>query len=93
MSDLYLIGALPLWLIALVGLAAAALLAQQFINLRQRLPLGQSCLSHFTARLRLCGIDFLFAWPGVDRQARDQAAPAADTARRHLAEHELSGER
>ena len=33
MSDLYLIGALPLWLIALVGLAAAALLAQQFINL------------------------------------------------------------
>ena len=49
MSDLYLIGALPLWLIALVGLAAAALLAQQFINLRQRLPLGQAAFSLYCA--------------------------------------------
>src|SRR5258705_63781 len=78
MSDLYLIGALPLWLIALVGLAAAALLAQQFINLRQRLPLGQAA---FLTLLRACvyaGLIFFLLGPALidllQRAARDGAA-------------------
>ncbi len=47
MRDLYLIGALPLWLIALIGVAAAALLVQQFFGLRQRLSRGQSLVLTF----------------------------------------------
>ena len=42
MQDLYLIGALPWWLVALVALATVALLVQQFIGLKQRLALGQT---------------------------------------------------
>ena len=42
MKDLYLIGSLPGWLVALIGVAAAALLLQQFIGLKKRLPVGQS---------------------------------------------------
>ena len=65
MSDLYLIGVLPLWLIALVGVAAAALLAQQFINQRQRLPLGQTA---FLTLLRACvyaGLIFFLLGPAL----------------------------
>jgi uncharacterized membrane protein len=42
MKDLYLIGSLPWWLIALGAVAVAALLVLQFVQLRQRLALGQS---------------------------------------------------
>jgi len=42
MKDLYLIGSLPGWLVALIGVAAAALLLQQFIGLKKRMPIGQS---------------------------------------------------
>ena len=42
MKNLYLIGTLPLWLVAGVALAAAALVIWQFLNLKQRLSLGQS---------------------------------------------------
>ena len=42
MQDLFLIGTLPWWVIALVACASAALLVQQFLSLRQRLALGQS---------------------------------------------------
>ena len=42
MQDLFLIGTLPWWLIALVALGSVALLVQQFLSLRQRLALGQS---------------------------------------------------
>src|SRR5678815_3096763 len=65
MSDLYLNGVLPLWLIALVGVAAAALLAQQFINLRQRLPFGQAT---FLTLLRACvyaGLIFFLLGPAL----------------------------
>ena len=65
MSDLYLIGVLPLWLIALVGVAAAALLAQQFINLHQRLPFGQAA---FLTLLRACvyaGLIFFLLGPAL----------------------------
>ena len=41
MKDLYLIGSLPWWLIALGAVAVAALLVLQFIQLRQRLAAGQ----------------------------------------------------
>lgn len=42
MNELYLIGSLPGWLVAVIGLAAAALLVQQFFGLKKRLPLGQA---------------------------------------------------
>lgn len=42
MKELYFIGSLPWWAIALVGLAAAALLVYQFLSLRQRLSVTQS---------------------------------------------------
>ena len=42
MQDLYLIGTLPGWLIGLAGVVTTALLAQQFLGLKKRLPLGQS---------------------------------------------------
>jgi uncharacterized membrane protein len=42
MQDLFLIGTLPWWVIALVACASVVLLLQQFLTLRQRLALGQS---------------------------------------------------
>ena len=42
MKNLYLIGTLPLWLVGGVALAATALVVLQFLNLKQRLSLGQS---------------------------------------------------
>ena len=42
MKELYFIGSLPWWLIALVALATIALLLQQFLSLKQRLSLAQS---------------------------------------------------
>ncbi len=65
MSDLYLIGALPWWLVALAGLGAAALLAQQLINLRQRLSLSQSS---FLTLIRACvyaGLIFFLLGPAL----------------------------
>jgi uncharacterized membrane protein len=41
MKDLYLIGLLPGWLVALIGVVAAALLLQQFFGLKKRLPVGR----------------------------------------------------
>src|SRR5919109_2510769 len=51
MKDLYLVGSLPWWVIAAVGLGIAALLVQQLLSLRQRLALGQSS---FLVFLRTC---------------------------------------
>lgn len=51
MKDLHLIGSLPWWIIALGALAAVALLVLQFVQLRQRLALGQSV---FLVMLRAC---------------------------------------
>src|SRR5437762_11413655 len=65
MSDLYLIGALPWWLVALAGLGAEALLAQQLINLRQRLSLSQSS---FLTLIRACvyaGLIFFLLGPAL----------------------------
>ena len=79
MQELYLIGTLPVWLVALIGVGTAALLLQQFFGLKKRLPVGQIDFSHAAARGRLCRTDFLSSGSGVDRQARDQTAPAADS--------------
>jgi uncharacterized membrane protein len=65
MEDLYLIGALPWWLVTLIGVGAAVLLALQFIGLRQRLPLGQSI---FLSVLRACvygGLIFFLLGPAL----------------------------
>ena len=51
MQDLYLIGSLPWWVIALVAGATGALLIQQFLSLKQRLALAQSS---FLVLLRSC---------------------------------------
>src|SRR5262245_32540665 len=52
MQDLFLIGSLPWWVIALVACASVALLVQQFFSFRQRLSLAQSS---FLVFLRACG--------------------------------------
>ncbi len=75
---------------SLVAVATVALLVQQFLGLRKRLPLGQSDISHLAPRRGLCRPDFFPLRSGVDRQARDQIAPAADGADRQLAEHGFS---
>ena len=42
MTDLFLIGSLPWWVILLVALGSVALLIQQFFSLKQRLSIAQS---------------------------------------------------
>src|SRR3990172_1631986 len=44
MQELYFIGSLPWWLVALVALGTIALLLQQFLSLKQRLPRNQTVL-------------------------------------------------
>ena len=51
MKDIYLIGSLPAWVIALAALGAGALLLQQFMSLKQRLAVGPSS---FLVALRTC---------------------------------------
>jgi uncharacterized membrane protein len=68
MQDLYLIGTLPLWLIALTTIAIVALLIVQFRGLRQRLPLGQTIfLTLFRAVVYAGLIFFLFGPALIDR--------------------------
>jgi uncharacterized membrane protein len=76
MKDLYLIGALPVWLIGLIGLGAAALLVQQFFSLRRRLPLGQSS---FLILVRACVyavlLFFLFGPALIDKRVSKLRRP------------------
>ncbi|MEX0802776.1 MAG: glutamine amidotransferase [Candidatus Binatia bacterium] len=51
MKDLYLVGSVPWWLIALIAFGSIALLVQQFFSLRRRLSTGQSI---FLVFLRAC---------------------------------------
>ena len=65
MSDLYILGALPWWLVALIAGAAAALLVRQFINLRERLSRGQTT---FLTLVRTCvyaGLIFFLLGPAL----------------------------
>ncbi|HJX09680.1 MAG TPA: hypothetical protein VJ733_04180, partial [Candidatus Binatia bacterium] len=70
MKELYFIGNLPWWLIALVALATIALLLQQFLSLKQRLSLAQSA---FLVALRAVVygvlILFLFGPSLIDKRA------------------------
>ena len=76
MQDLYLIGALPLWLIALVALATLALLVQQFFGLRRRLPLGQTIvLTALRAVVYVSLIFFLFGPALVERRSTKLRRP------------------
>ncbi|TMA61429.1 MAG: hypothetical protein E6J73_11940 [Deltaproteobacteria bacterium] len=65
MNDFYLIGALPWWLVALVGIGATALLVQQFINLRQRLALGQTVFLTFLRACVYAGLVFFLLGPAL----------------------------
>jgi uncharacterized membrane protein len=65
MQDLYLIGNLPSWLIALVAVVVLALLIQQFIGLRQRLPLGQTIFLTFLRGVVYAGLIFFLFGPAL----------------------------
>src|SRR5262245_34239145 len=65
MQELYFIGTLPGWLIALIGVIVVALLAQQFFGLRQRLPLGQSVLLTLLRAVVYLGLVFFLLGPAL----------------------------
>ena len=76
MQDLYLIGNLPWWLIALATAAIVALLVQQFIGLRQRLPLGQTIFLTFLRAVVYAGLIFFLFGPAlVDRRTTKLRRP------------------
>ncbi len=76
MKDLYLIGSLPGWLVALIGAAAAALLLQQFISLKSRLPVRQSaCLTLLRALVYGVLIFFLLGPAIVDKRVTKLRRP------------------
>src|SRR4051812_13325728 len=65
MQDLYLIGSLPWWLIAAAALAAGALVVLQFLNLRQRLSLGQTAFLTLLRTLVYTGLIFFLLGPAL----------------------------
>jgi uncharacterized membrane protein len=65
MQELYLIGTLPGWLIALIGVATAALLVQQFFGLKQRLPLGQCVFLNLLRAVVYVGLLFFLFGPAL----------------------------
>ena len=76
MRDLYLIGNLPWWLIALAAVAVVALLVQQFIGLRQRLPLGQTVFLTLLRGVVYAGLIFFLFGPAlIDRRTTKLRRP------------------
>jgi uncharacterized membrane protein len=76
MQDLYLIGALPLWLIAVATLAILALLVLQFRGLRQRLPLGQTIFLTLLRAVVYAGLVFFLFGPAlIDRKTTKLRRP------------------
>jgi uncharacterized membrane protein len=65
MKDLYLIGSLPWWLVALVAVATTALLVQQFLGLKQRLALGQSVILTLLRAAVYAGLIFFLFGPAL----------------------------
>jgi uncharacterized membrane protein len=65
MQDLYLIGTLPWWLIALATIAIVALLLLQFRGLRQRLPLGQTLFLTLLRTVVYAGLIFFLFGPAL----------------------------
>ena len=76
MQDLFLIGNLPWWVIALAACGSIALLIQQFLSLKERLSLGQSS---FLVFLRACVygllIFFLFVPALVEKRVAKLRRP------------------
>ena len=69
MQDLYLIGTLPLWLIAVAAGAIVALLVLQFRGLRRRLPLGQTLFLSLLRAVVYAGLIFFLFGPAlIDRK-------------------------
>src|SRR5512135_2381355 len=76
MQDLYLIGTLPWWLIALAAVGTAALLAQQFFGLKRRLPLGRSGVLTLLRALVYAGLIFFLFGPAlIDRRTTKLRRP------------------
>ncbi|HLN85068.1 MAG TPA: hypothetical protein VK200_01370, partial [Candidatus Limnocylindrales bacterium] len=65
MQELYLIGTLPGWLVALIGAATAALLVLQFLGLKKRLALGQSVFLTLLRTLVYIGLLFFLLGPAL----------------------------
>jgi hypothetical protein len=76
MKDLYLIGSLPGWLVALIAVVTVALLVQQFFALTRRLPVGQS-VSLTALRALVYGvlIFFLFGPALIDKRVTKLRRP------------------
>lgn len=68
MKEFYLVGALPGWLVALIGVCAAALLLQQFLGLKKRLPIGQSAFLTVLRGLVYTGLIFFLLGPALVNQ-------------------------
>ena len=76
MNNLYMIGSLPVWLVALIGVATAALLLQQYFGLKKRLPIGQSAiLTALRALVYAVLIFFLFGPALIDRRVTKLRRP------------------
>ena len=76
MRDLYLIGTLPLWLIALATGAIATLLVLQFRGLRRRLPLGQTIFLTLLRTVVYAGLIFFLFGPAlIDRKTTQLRRP------------------
>lgn len=65
MQDLYLIGTLPGWLVALIGVGTAALLVQQFLGLKKRLPVGQCVFLTLLRAVVYMGLIFFLLGPAL----------------------------
>ena len=65
MQDLYLIGSLPGWLVGLIGGATVALLVQQFLGLKKRLPVGQCVFLTLLRAVVYMGLLFFLLGPAL----------------------------
>jgi uncharacterized membrane protein len=76
MKEIYLVGPLPWWLVALVALAAAALLIQQLFALRQRLALGQRVFLTLLRAAVYAGLIFFLLGPSlIDKRVTQLRRP------------------
>jgi uncharacterized membrane protein len=65
MQELYLIGSLPGWLVSLIGIATVALLVQQFVGLKKRLPVGQCVFLTLLRGVVYIGLLFFLLGPAL----------------------------
>jgi uncharacterized membrane protein len=76
MKEIYFVGPLPWWLVALAALAAAALLVQQLIALRQRLALGQRVFLTLLRAAVYGGLVFFLLGPSlIDKRVTQLRRP------------------